>query len=260
MTDLLRTRRWIGFTLLVAGSIIAFGLLSLWQFARAEEKRAQRIDLQSAVETAAHPWAEVAGTSGSVDPRVEWSSVTLTGQYDGSSQVVVRKRPLDTRNGFWVLTPLATETGPVVWVNRGWIPTSGDALATPVIPDPPAGPVTVTGYLRLFEQVGADANDGLPPGQIAAVSPTTLPDQGAAPEGYVQLATSDPAQSEVVTLPLPTVDEGRNISYAIQWLLFAAVAISGWWYFLRREAAEDARQHDAPLPLDAATSAEQPWT
>lgn len=48
MLSLLRTRRWQGFTALVLGSIVAFGLLSAWQWSRAEERRMERIDLESA--------------------------------------------------------------------------------------------------------------------------------------------------------------------------------------------------------------------
>jgi len=35
-----------------------------------------------------------------------------------------------------------------------------------------------------------------------------------------------------------------NYSYAGQWLLFAMVAICGWFYFLRREAKEGAPVED----------------
>ena len=51
-------------------------------------------------------------------------------------------------------------------------------------------------------------------------------------------------------LPVPTIDEGQNISYAVQWLLFAAVAMGGWFFFLRREAIEEAalRESSTPIP------------
>jgi cytochrome oxidase assembly protein ShyY1 len=40
----------------------------------------------------------------------------------------------------------------------------------------------------------------------------------------------------LVIVPLPQIDEGQNISYAVQWILFALVAMVGWFVFLRREA------------------------
>lgn len=111
----------------------------------------------------------------------------------------------------------------------------------------------MTGYLRSFERADDRGNEGLPPGQIAAVAPSTLPSPSSGFPGYVQLSRSDPEQTGLEVLPLPTVDEGRNISYAIQWLIFALVAISGWYFFLRREAREDAEraasEHDASEPI-----------
>jgi cytochrome oxidase assembly protein ShyY1 len=54
---------------------------------------------------------------------------------------------------------------------------------------------------------------------------------------YLQQVDSQPADPLTV-VPLPEPDDLQNISYAVQWLLFAAVAIGGWYLFLRREAKE----------------------
>jgi cytochrome oxidase assembly protein ShyY1 len=240
--SLLRTRRWLGFTVTVVVTIVAFGLLSLWQFHRAEDKRAQRVELQSALAAEPAPLGEVALPAAGLTPADEWRHVEVTGTYDPGTQILVRKRPLDAQNGFWVLTSLRTASGQSVWVNRGWEPTSGDALSTPTTPDPPTGSIVVNGYLRPFEVADADANDGLPPGQIAAVATSTLPVVSDLYPGYVQLRESYPGQE---------VDESRNVSYAVQWLLFAGVAMGGWFFFLRREAKEDAEARAAaPRHLD----------
>ncbi len=234
---LLRTRRWLGFTVLVIVVIVAFGLLSAWQWSRAEDRRAERQSLQTAISADPVPLAEALQT---IPDQWGWTPTRAVGTYDVTSEVLVRKRPLEARNGFWVLTPLQTETN-TVWVNRGWVPVGADALSTPTVAPPPAGAVEVTGYLLPFESADPRRNDGLPAGQVAAPSPALLPVIGAAENGYLQLASSTPSQQEVRPLPLPEVDESRNISYAVQWLLFAAVAIGGWFFFLRREAREDAQ-------------------
>jgi cytochrome oxidase assembly protein ShyY1 len=238
---LLRTRRWLGFTLTVIVAIIAFGLLSLWQWHRADEKRAQRLELQTALAAPPVPLAAVRlPAAGGITRVDEWRHVVVEGTYDPASQVLVRKRPLDAQNGFWVMTALHEKSGRAVWVNRGWLAASGDALSTPTTPAPPTDPVAVAGFLRALEETDAKANDGLPAGQIAAPGSAALPGTGPAFPGYVQLQESAPDQDGLVILPLPTVDESRNVSYAVQWLLFAAVAIGGWFFFLRREAKEDA--------------------
>jgi cytochrome oxidase assembly protein ShyY1 len=251
---LLRTRRWLGFTALVIVAIVAFGLLSRWQWSRADQKRLERTELQTALALPAGPVSAVVPASdGTLPPADEWRHVQVSGTYLTDRQALVRKRPLDAQNGFWVMSPLRSDGGATVWVNRGWLPAGQDALATPPIPAPPAGTVTVTGYLRAFEPAAADANTGLPTGQIAAPAVGLLPDLGDAAVGipaYVQLAESDPAQDGLVVLPLPEIDEGRNVSYAVQWILFAAVAIGGWFFFLRREALEDAaRDAGPPAPV-----------
>ncbi len=236
---LLRTRRWLGFTALVLGSIVAFGLLSNWQWSRADDRRAERVALQAALSSAPAPLESIDLATG---PRPDdvWRAVTARGTYLADEQAVVRKRPLDARNGFWLMTPLQTDAGPVVWVNRGWLPAGVDALSTPALPAPPAGEVVVTGYLRAFDAADPGDNEGLPAGQVAAPAQVLLPPTGTAVPAYIQLSASDPSQDGLIALPLPEVDEARNISYAIQWLLFAMVAIGGWFFFLRREAKDDA--------------------
>lgn len=246
MLDLLRTRRWIGFTALVVGAIIGFGLLSMWQWHRADERRIERVALQSSLEASPVPIDDLLP----LGPDDAWRTVAAVGRYSAEDQVLVRKRPLDGRNGFWVMTRLDTAAGPV-WVNRGWLAATGDALATPPIPAPPTGEVTVTGYVRALEP-DIDAT-GLPAGQVASPSASALP---AAEGGFVQVASSTPAERALVPVPVPTIDEGRNISYAIQWLIFATVAIAGWFVFLRREAREDrAEQSGTAQPAEAGT-----WT
>lgn len=228
MLGLLRTSRWIGFTALVLGTIIAFGLLSRWQWSRAEDKRLEQLAVEQAGETTPQ-------TLGATPPD-EWSPVTVTGTFDPASQVLVRQRPLEGQNGYWVLTLLRRDSGDAVWVNRGWMAATGPATTTPRSPAPPTQEVTVTGWWRAPE--GTRDNTGLPAGLVAAVDPSTLAEPGT-PAGYVQLR--DPIDPALVAVPRPQPDAGRNISYAIQWLLFAVVAIVGWWFFLRREAADDAR-------------------
>lgn len=241
---LLRTRRWLGFTVVVVGAILAFGLLSAWQWSRAEDRRQERVVLQEAL--SAQPTA-VGSLDQSSGPRPEdvWRAVTVRGAYLDNTQAAVRKRPLDARNGFWLMTALQSDTGPVVWINRGWLPAGTDALSTPALPPPPPGEVVITGYLRAFDAADPGDNAGLPTGQVAAPAPALLPATGAALPAYIQLSESSPADEGLVPLPVPTIDEGRNVSYAVQWALFALVAVGGWFFFLRREAREDAEARTA---------------
>lgn len=236
MWALLRTRRWIAFTLLVVVVIVAFGLLSRWQWSRADERRFERLQLLEQSQAMPVTWQ-----AAMAQPH-EWSPVTVTGTYDGAATVLVRQRPLNGSNGFWVATPLSEADGGTVWINRGWVAASGAATQQQSAPPPPAGTVTVTGRLRVTETVPQPVPQDLPVGQVPALDTSFLVGPGTSYDAYyLEAVSSIPADPEVTVLPAPEVDEGRNISYAVQWILFALVAIVGWFFFLRREARDDAR-------------------
>lgn len=168
MWALLKTRRWIAFTVLVIAAIVGFGLLSHWQWQRADERRLERTDL--ATELARTP---VTLESALVTPR-EWTPVVVSGTYRSDLTVLVRQRPLSGANGFWVATPLVTQDGTTVWINRGWIAATGTATQVQQPPAPPEGTVTVNGRLRLAEATPNPPPADLPAGQVAALDPVYL--------------------------------------------------------------------------------------
>lgn len=228
MLALLRSRRWQGFTALVIIVIVAFGLLSRWQWSRAEEKRLQQ-QVQSV--SRLQPISPEAGES-----LGDFTSVTVTGTYLADTRRLVRQRPLEGRNGFWVLEQLATDQGRV-WVLRGWIAAEARAQDSPPVPEVAASIVELTGVARTLDP-GEPLVDrgGLPPEQVTSIVTAQLPDPGDF-TWYLQLRESAPSDP-LVPVPLSEPDDLQNVSYAIQWLLFAAVAIGGWFFFLRREARE----------------------
>lgn len=215
------------FTAVVIVAIIAFGILSAWQWQRAEDKRQQRLDIQQAQEIAERDLDEV---------REPWQTVTVTGVFDPTTHRVVRQRPLQGQNGVWMLTLLRLPDDRAVWVNRGWAPAARSAREVPNIPQPPFGDVTVTGGWVPFETDVREQPD-LPTGMIAGVAPNVLPLAGDFP-GFIQAQEFTPGQVDLIPVSSPNIDEGQNLSYAMQWLLFAMVALGGWWYMLRREARD----------------------
>jgi cytochrome oxidase assembly protein ShyY1 len=234
---LLRTRRWLSFTILVIALIVAFGALSRWQWSRAQDKQIERATLETTAN--ARPVNITDALRDAPAAALEWHRVSATGTWQTTGQVLVRRRPLNSTNGFWVMTPLLTASGESVWVNRGWLAARESAGSIIAPPDPSPGEVTIVGYLREYE-AGSRQSD-LPSGQVSAPTLDELPEVPRPLAGYVQLA--DPPQRGLVPVPPPDVDDSRNLSYAGQWLLFALVAIGGWFFFLRREAREDAAQH-----------------
>lgn len=133
----------LGAALLFAG----FMALGLWQVQRLSWKEAliERVNqrLQAAPEAAPGP----AGWAGIDKARDEYRRLTLRGTFDHTRAVRVQASTV-LGSGHWVLTPLRTEAGWWVWVNRGFVPPRG-AVAEP------AGEQRVEGLLRLSEPGGS---------------------------------------------------------------------------------------------------------
>lgn len=255
MWSLLKTPRWLGFTVVVIVAIVAFAALSAWQWQRADEERVARVKLQTEVQQqplalgeALTQFSESATVNASPSDERDYRAVTFTGTFLPDSTILVRQRPLDGRNGFWVVTPMTVATGGTIWVNRGWIPATQGARAEVTPPIAAAGNVQVIGWLRPSETRRNDTDatpaSDLPGGQVRWLDTSALNTREdlITPAAYVEVTQISPSDGDVQTLPLPQIDETQNISYAVQWFIFALVAISGWWYFLRREARDEAQR------------------
>ena len=186
MLAALRTRRWRA-AIVVLVAIIGFGFLS--RCSGSEPKKAggpAGTDL--AEQTPVVPTAD--------ETLPEFTAVTLTGQYATDSVRFVRQRPLEGRNGFWVLQLLQAEFGDF-WVLRGWVPAGARTDTTPDVPSPP-GQVTVDGCVRPLPSGTALTNrGGLPDDQVTEIASAQLPLPGDAP-WYVQAQQSipeDPSRS-----------------------------------------------------------------
>lgn len=252
----LREPRWLALGFLVLLVVPAFVLLSRWQLSRLDDRRHFNDLVTTHSAQAPVPVDSVmsaGAAAATVGDEQRWLPVTATGRYVASGEVLVRKRPLEGRNGFWVVTPLVTTTGAVLAVNRGWVEASGSASATQDVPPPPDGQVTVTGRVQPSEQAPEQPAD-LPAGQVTDLDVALVAGPGATVyPGYVQLESSQPAQADGLTpLPLPDLSDGPHLSYAIQWVFFAIVAVTGFVLLARRE-----RDYaDTTTRTDVAPSAE----
>jgi cytochrome oxidase assembly protein ShyY1 len=164
--------------------------------------------------------------------------VTVHGAYDTADEVVLFGRELDGEPGNHVLTPLQTSDGRTLVVDRGWVPIDDDrppvAVATP-----PAGPVDVTGILFPSEH-GSDSASAN--GRVTRVGAIDL---GLIGQGlpspiesvFLQLRSQTPAQPGPLprTVPLPVFDDGPHLGYAVQWFIFAIIALVGGVVLLRME-------------------------
>ncbi len=260
MLRILRQRRWLGFTTFILVMLVLCVILARWQWHRYQYRLGENDRLDAALSAPAVPVDELldAAPAGSdspaLPPELEWRTVTATGTFDAAAETAVRRRPLDGRNGFWIVTPLVTESG-VLLVNRGWAPAGSDATSAPDAPAPPAGQVTVTGRLRPAE--ATEPTDAPPPGQAWAADPQVLVTPPDTPRfnAYAELTSSTPAADSALTsLPVPGHRGLNNLVYSVQWLLFGLVGIIGWWRLIQVES----RRSEESDEVEAA--AEEPAT
>ena len=74
-----------------------------WQWQRFGEKRLANDEFRAAAAAPAVPVDELLAPGRAVDDRVRYRTVTATGRYDGTDQVLVRQRQVNDRVGFFVL-------------------------------------------------------------------------------------------------------------------------------------------------------------
>ncbi|MEJ7927913.1 SURF1 family protein [Sphingobium sp. AN641] len=139
-------RRPIGVTLIAVLLCAGLTWLGLWQVQRLAWKQ----DLIASIAARVHAPPVPAPRASDA----EYLRVTASGHFRHDATTLVRASTV-RGPGYWVMTPLATDRGFTIIVNRGFIPAAGARYARP------GGGVRVTGLLRLTEPEGGflRAND-----------------------------------------------------------------------------------------------------
>lgn len=230
---------WLAFIAVVLGFVVAcYTLLAPWQFGREEQREAQQAAINAATAIPPVPLAELVGPGG-VRPEVEWRQVELVGTYLPEAEALVRLRVVDGKPAMEVLTPFRTAEGPVITVNRGTVAVPS-GRTVPAYPAPPEGVVTLVGRLRpdVADPNGRPAFTAENRRQVYAPDSTVL---GAATglalvPGYVQLAAGQPGVlTPLAVEPASGAAPFTNLSYALQWLTFGAIALFALVWFIRLE-------------------------
>jgi cytochrome oxidase assembly protein ShyY1 len=244
-----RSYLWL---LLVAVALAAlFVRLGFWQLHRLHERQALRASASRAEHRPPAPLARVAASVSDPD-ELAYRRVSVSGRYDRGRDVVLYGRALRGRPGNHVLTPLITASGRAIVVDRGWVPAGLDR--PPVRPaSPPGGTVAVTGLLLPPEEATTGA------GRVEALTRIDLERMAAGLpypiyRMYLQLQEQEPAQPGAlpVRLPPPDLSGGPpNLSYAIQWFTFAAIALVGYVVLTRRRGSPDPDGERGEAPRSA---------
>ena len=237
--------KWILSHVLILILVVVMINLGFWQLRRLDEKKTYNASVRA---NESLPVAPIDAVVHPIDPSssgkdIAFRRVTMLGQYDLGSEVLVRARSLNERPGVWVATPLRLADGAAVVVVRGFLPTQGTPDFVPADAEPPTGEVTVDGLVQETQTRGTfgptDPSDGRL-SNIARVDVARVQKQVpyALYPVWVQLGSSQPAQvgPEPEVLPEPVLDEGPHLSYAVQWFIFSTIALVGYPLILRRSA------------------------
>lgn len=215
-------------TLLTLIAVVAFVNLGRWQWHRAAEKRALAAQFNSGA------MALIDVTRGGSAALPRYSHVRMGGRYDAVHQFLLDNMSHDGYPGYEVLTPLTLADGRTILVNRGWVPLTQSRREPPQIDIPAAlrTSATVVGILDNLP-MAALAMGHAPPAPDASwpklTSFPTTPDLSAAlglPLEPRQLLL-DPDQPAGYLRDWHPSGFGptQHVSYAIQWWIFAALAL-----------------------------------
>ena len=213
--------------------VVVFAGLGTWQISRGLDKQADRALFSD--ETGFAAWQD------GVQVR-PYQQLRATGHYDSERQFLLENIMVNSRQGYFVITPLLGEDAePVLLVNRGWI----EKTATPIDPttlEVPTTRITVRGRAGTLPRAGfkmGAAIDSANDWPKVAVYPSS---------DEVAEALATPVQSFLLLLDpeeqhgfsrqwLPTgLGPGKNFGYAFQWFAMAVAlaALLTWNYRKKR--------------------------
>lgn len=216
-------------TILFAG----FCALGWWQVERLAWKR----DLIGRVEARVHSAPIPAPPR--ADNADEYRRVSITGTFQHGSTSLVQASTVRGA-GFWVMTPLRTDNGAELLVNRGFVPPDRKAAY-----DRPTGQVRVTGLVRLTEPGGGflrqndPATDRWYSRDVAAIARARRLSRPV-DSYFIDADAASPAG----TLPVGGLTVLRfpnsHLQYAITWFILAAMVV-GAYIIVLRQTGKDRR-------------------
>ena len=223
--------------------------LGFWQLDRLAERRAHNATVMQRVD--AEPVRLEA--LGSDTAGLRYRRVRVAGEYDFEHELALTGRTRDGSPGVHLITPLRVPGAErAVLVNRGWVyspdaatvdfakwRTSSDAEGVAYVelfPEPKQGAARSVSNPRAVRWLDSAAVAGVIPYPVAPYYVVLLPDsaQGRGSEGArsgpgysdAPVAAMNPADAPGRLL-IPELGDGPHFNYAVQWFIFASIAVIG---------------------------------
>lgn len=260
--------------------VVLFLLLGRWQLNAAFEASTTAVDSESYTDVIA--LGELIEPGGVVTEETVARSVTMSGWLVPGDFTIVSNRVQDGDTGWWVVGHLAVANDgitefqseapeiteevepnaasgyPGLAVAIGWAATEAEALAavdslnasTPEIAEQ-SEPMTFTGKLEALQEPVID-RDGSDPFAVNSMSVGQLINTWQAPAvsyysawGLIEEGAELPAGLQPISVV--AIDDSfqldlLNIFYAIEWLVFAGMAIYIWWRLVRDDYLSEQAQ------------------
>jgi len=227
-------KKILGWIPYVIGAILVlqFAALGVWQIDRGFDKRAEKQAFDSQ--------AGFASWSNGMAVR-SFQKLKASGHFDGPRQFLLENIIINSRYGYYVLTPLVmADDEPVLLINRGWFERSGNEVDASML-SLPEEQVTVRGRAGSLPKAGYRMGDSI-------ASPGDWPQRAVYPT-LEELATALARDVQPFVLLLDPEEEygffrhwvpeemgpGRHYAYALQWFAMGFV-LAGLliWNFRKR--------------------------
>ena len=203
-------RDWVLVVIALAVAAVCVRL-GVWQLDRLSQRRARNAVTAAAL---AAPPLEAGALALSADSAAR-HRVHARGVYDYARERVRPARFYDGVPGVAVLTPLRLADGRAVFVDRGWAP-SPDARHIELAAFRESDTVEVLGLGVALPRGHGDVD----PARLADSVPYPL-----LPFGIQQLPSGPAAMLR--RWPVPRLDSGPHLGYAVQWFSFGLIALVG---------------------------------
>jgi surfeit locus 1 family protein len=222
-------RRLVAFLVFALLAAIGCIRLGFWQLSRLSQRRARNAVVTARLSQPMVPLTTLPSDSASMLRRAN-----VSGTPDFDHEIVVAARSYQGSPGVYIMTPVHVPgSDTAVLVNRGWI-YAPDGMSVDLRGWresttnfvgyaellPPGVPARPDGVLRRDARVARELD------QVTVESLLPYPVSRL----YLvatQQDTTKPVSERVARLPVPALDEGPHLSYAIQWFSFATIAIVG---------------------------------
>jgi surfeit locus 1 family protein len=231
-----RHHRWV---ILVAALVSVTGTarLGLWQLDRAAQKVSRQALLDERRAMPELTAADLARQPDEVDGQIQ-RRIRLKGRWIPRSTLFLDNRPMDSRVGFHVVTPLQLADGTAVLVERGWAPRNALRREDlPPVQTPDTESVTVVARIiptpsRLFDFGGLETGPIRQNLDIAAAAR----ESGLTLRPVALLQTEGPADDGLLRhWSAPSTGVDKHHGYAAQWFALSAL-IAGlyvWFQLIR---------------------------